>query len=362
MESIFSNLEKYSLNEKKVTRENLLTELFGYILKNEKEFRKIFLQNVFNKNKKIINKFINAEISTQKSISNDSIIDIFIKGNDGNIYIENKVDSNEGEGQIERYLKQCDEKDFLIYLTPKNHKEPKFIKNKKNSKTFKHIHWEEIYDYLKDYNQKRKSEIISHILSYMEGLFMINIKFTKEELNSAKNAFPFITKSNQLLKEFFLNNKNNINSKIEEKLGTNHFKEIGFASDDEFDRDDFQTEFYYFIYRPQKKNWEFYLYSPIRIINGRPYLVVSLASATNDFISFIKKDKNIIKKINNLTHNNWKEELESDWWEIYKEFELEPKSINEITNKLTPKILKAIDELIKSRIIQMLANRSKKIK
>jgi hypothetical protein len=40
MESIFLNLEKYSLNEKKLTSENLLTELFGYILKNEKEFKK----------------------------------------------------------------------------------------------------------------------------------------------------------------------------------------------------------------------------------------------------------------------------------------------------------------------------------
>jgi hypothetical protein len=357
MESIFLNLEKYSLNEKKVTKENLLAELFGYILKNEKEFRKIFLQNVFNKNKKIINKFIDAEINTQQSISNDSIIDIFIKGNDGNIYIENKVDSNESEGQIERYLKQCDENDFLIYLTPKNYEEPKFIKNKKNKKIFKHIHWEEIYDYLKNYNQKRKSEIISHILSYMEGLFMINIKFTKEELNSAKNAFPFIYKSKILLEEFFLKN---INLKIENKLGTNDFKEIGFESYNKFNRNVFQTEFYYFIYRPQKKSWEFYLYFPIKIINGKPYLVVSIASETNDFISFIKKDKNIKEKINNL---KCKIEEKKKWWLlIYKEFELKPKPINEIVNELTPKILKAIDELIKSRIIQMLANRSKKIK
>jgi hypothetical protein len=280
--------------------------------------------------KKIINKFINAEINTQQSISNDSIIDIFIKGNDGNIYIENKVDSNEGERT--------------------DHKEPKFIKNKKNSKTFKHIHLEEIYDYLKDYNQKRKSEIISHILSYMEELFMMNIKFTKEELNSAKNAFSFITKSNQLLKEIW----GKIGYKIEEKFGKNTSNKVR--------KDRLEHDAIYFRYTPSNK-WkfevDFFIY--INEKTKKPYLSISILSISVRFIKQIEKDFHILKKINVLKRKGWKYEQINDWLEIYKEFELKPKPINKITNELTPKILKAIDELIKSRIIQMLANRSKKI-
>jgi len=195
MPNLFLQLEKYSLRGK-TSRENLFTELFAYLLSTERGLKKKYLAHLFNGDKRLIRKFIDAEVQTQVRMHDKSIVDVCMegKGGRGRLYIENKVDSAEGNGQIEKYLRLMHKGEFLVYMTPLKAPGPEFLRTKRNLRAFLgHFHWEEFYNLLFAYNASRKNSLICAALDYLEGANMKgDLKYSQQDLYRSGNAFAFI--------------------------------------------------------------------------------------------------------------------------------------------------------------------------
>jgi hypothetical protein len=58
---------------------------------------------------------------------------------------------------------------------------------------------------------------------------------------------------------------------------------------------------------------------------------------------------------------SWEPFLDNAWWEIQKYYELKPKNLETLRDELLPKLEKAFRELNKTKLIAMLAARSKTV-
>lgn len=350
MESIFLQLEKYSLG-KKTSRENLLTELFAYVLRTEPRLKRILLKHLFNGKTNKARKFYTAEIETQKRMYDKSLIDVCFESESGNLFIENKVDAVEGNGQISKYLALCRDNDYLAYLTPRSHKTPIFRACPKHKRTFLgHFHWQDIFKDLRHYNKTRKSDIISGILAYMEDLDMGNMAFSKKDIIRAENAFSFMRKAEVLLNDIW----GDFLPELEATFGRNIESKSAQHSNWIYDN-------IYCLYRRPK--WSFGLYLFVMVgEDGTPYLTFGPGCYKKQFISLLKSDSKVMAKAKSLERLSgaWENCNEDTWWDIGKYWPLKPKSLGDLKSELMPKLNIALRELRRTKLIPMLVLRSKR--
>lgn len=170
--------------------EDYLTEIFAEVLQREDIFRDFLITGVgLELNGAIVIK----EVTTQKTYSKqdnhatDSRPDIMIRFTAGKtshvLFIENKLDSMEGDQQLRRYadhLKSYESDGcltHLIYIT-KGHdpKDKNTIINSGTRATFYQLRWFQVYKGL----EKHRSELVNILLEFMEEL----------QLNDSRRFIP----------------------------------------------------------------------------------------------------------------------------------------------------------------------------
>lgn len=195
--NIYSRLLKlYRTNSHKTPKEDFTTEILVGIFDKYPSL----LQDYVNDFLKIEGenfKVFSQGCYTLES-SNDCRVDIVIENDEKIIFIENKVDSSEGEGQLEKYsnfLTSLSKKEgHLFYCTKKIEEKEKNIPN------FKQFRWKDIYDYYK--NKESEIEIIIDFLDFLEeeGIVMTK-KFNFTDMLVMENIVETIAKMDEVLNE-----------------------------------------------------------------------------------------------------------------------------------------------------------------
>lgn len=193
--NIFTRLLKlYKNNSDKTPKEDFTTEIFVGILEKDSEFLDDYVNNFL----KI--KGEGFEVYSQRSYTlntaSDCRIDMVIENDEKIIFIENKVDSSEGSGQLEKYSKYLnqvkDKECHLFYCT-------KIIEEKEvNFSNFSQFRWKDIYDYY----ENREVELLVEFLEYLEeeGIVM-NKKFNFTDMVVMENIVETIAKMDEVLNE-----------------------------------------------------------------------------------------------------------------------------------------------------------------
>ncbi len=170
--------------------EDYFTEIFAEILQREDVFRDFLINRI---GLKVNGNLSIKEITTQKKYSKqdthatDSRPDLMIRFSADSkshvLFIENKLESFEGNQQLRRYadhLKTYESDDcltHLVYITkahdPKNKNE---IIAHDNHASFHQLRWYQVYSGLKNY----PSELVNIILEYMEEM----------QLNDSRRFIP----------------------------------------------------------------------------------------------------------------------------------------------------------------------------
>ena len=198
MESLFSKLFRYRQRENRSPEEDYITELIAYIFQNQKGILTSFLKecNILQDGDKIEC----ARVSTQYVLDHSECRpDIVIKLTKGNkkqsiIFIENKINAEEGPNQLHRYftyLSKIKQKNIrsrhLAYIT-KNYDSKDdldFLSNNNDEVSFSQLRWWQIYQLLKPYEE---IEMIKETLKFMKerGLSMSR-KFNSSDINTLMN-------------------------------------------------------------------------------------------------------------------------------------------------------------------------------
>ncbi|MDZ7935689.1 MAG: PD-(D/E)XK nuclease family protein [Emticicia sp.] len=193
MENIFSNLFKLKLKNSNNPTEDYLTEIFKYCLTNDKNIFSAFLK-LISKNENLNDDYtIKSQESFEKLLKHecDSRPDLSIYFENNVIFIESKVDSTEGNWQLQRYAEHLIQfpdttSKTLVYLTRDyENKEDISLFCKNNDVKFIRLRWYNIYEFLKEFKQK---ELIIDTLKFMENLGLSS--------NNQFNSVDFLTLNN----------------------------------------------------------------------------------------------------------------------------------------------------------------------
>lgn len=192
--SIFSRVFSYIEREKHSPLENFLIEILAYSLINDQMFRtnffKLFPSLRFN------NEVIS--VTTQKNYEGVGRPDIEIRFNSTMVFIECKVESPEGRGQLEKYIqslhKEKIQSKHFIYLT-------KYYEIKDFPKTSVITHqtrWIDIYKIIDEEN----TQISKEFKSFLKENNMENVKnFSLQDLNAMKSISVAISKMDEVLEQ-----------------------------------------------------------------------------------------------------------------------------------------------------------------
>jgi len=155
-------LQLFKKNINKTPLEDFTTELLVGVLESDEELRLKFLKDFLNINSDY------CRISTQRKLILEGypncIIDILIEGEREICFIENKVNSKEGDNQLAKYSKVLSKfksdgfKTKLIYCT-KNLEHKKHIEH-----NFKQVTWREIANF---FNQNSTTLIANLFVKYL---------------------------------------------------------------------------------------------------------------------------------------------------------------------------------------------------
>src|SRR5476651_2550017 len=155
MASLFQKIYQYKQSGKlRHQQENFLTEIFAHCLEFDIEFRTKFLQLIdYNKT------YHTFECLTQVHINKLIKPDVQIKlDNDLLIFIECKIGSPQGKGQLKKYYSFLNKikGNYLIYLT----KGPEKVLDKDIfEENFKHRRWYQIFELSKDSSNQITNEL-----------------------------------------------------------------------------------------------------------------------------------------------------------------------------------------------------------
>lgn len=191
--SLFNTLLNLQLKNSNKPSEDYLTELFTYTLVSNDEIMLDFLKTFKVKHGKITEYYIHTQYrySKLKGHSTDSAVDMAVFMNQHTILIENKIDSDEGHKQLQRYAEHLNQqigRKTLIYITrdydPKD--ENIIFENCKNDIQFIPLRWYQIFRLLQPYASGNL--VINEILIFMKkkGLSS-NKQFTPLDLLALTN-------------------------------------------------------------------------------------------------------------------------------------------------------------------------------
>ena len=249
MTDLFTNLFKYLPSETVSPIENYLTEIFAYILKNSKLFRDNFFETFIIEDLTIKNKVKKEHILTQVYYLADknSFFDIQILNDDYAIIIENKVDSDFGENQLQKYNEYLtefpQETKFIITITKS------IYENQNFSYADYTITWLDIYSkLLTDENiskyEKEYAELLTNLRHFLKengmGLDKVTWDLSRGLVaeNNLINMIESVTKElcHSEYKELKCGNIKN-----------QHYSTLGFYSEITITKENKQLTFYYIL-------------------------------------------------------------------------------------------------------------------
>lgn len=191
------HLYKKQKDSGKTPLEDFNTEAFANIIKMYPVIKDDFIENFLELPKD--NYFIQTQLKKDLTDYQNCIIDLTFIGNENICFIENKVESSEGDKQLERYSKVLDEyfrdkKHYLYYCT--KYSDPKNENNQFDKYNFKQFKWYEIAKFLKKY--KESSLIINEYLNFLnkykmaqDNTFKSENLITLENLNKTLEIMEF---------------------------------------------------------------------------------------------------------------------------------------------------------------------------
>jgi hypothetical protein len=184
--------------------EDFTTEAFVGILKINSEVRHEFLQNFLGFTEGEY--FLKTQVHYPLVEDNDCLVDFVIESDDLLCFIENKVNSVEGERQLERYSKvlnlQKKRTTKLIYCT--KYYEKKLI----DIHDFQQIRWFEIAHFLRKFSN---NDIVKSFIEFLKRHDMAQeLTLTSKDLLTLENlqntlsiAYEYIERAEPLFKESF---------------------------------------------------------------------------------------------------------------------------------------------------------------
>lgn len=160
------SLYKRQRNSDKTPLEDFTTEIFVGILEQYQDLLNIYVNEVLKIDGS--NYSIDSQVKYSLYDEKDCIIDIVIKNEDSICFVENKVNSSEGDRQLERYSKllrsiELNESKnvYLRYCT-------KFYDKKDlNNINFLQYRWSDIYNFLEENTED--DNLIEEYLEFLEG-------------------------------------------------------------------------------------------------------------------------------------------------------------------------------------------------
>ncbi|OHB70917.1 MAG: hypothetical protein A2W23_03760 [Planctomycetes bacterium RBG_16_43_13] len=346
--NLFIQLEGYALNREKTDEENLVTEIFVYLLNSSKHLQKKFLSHLLadqrkSLKKKLLRQFRNPEIESQVP-SGDSIFDISIysKNSDERIIIENKVGSKPCIDQIRKYLKS--NIGYVALLTPTNVNSV----NQKNRRYLGHFCWKDVYKIIKKMYEKQGSEIMGEFMKYMEEKNMGPLSnFTEKEIANAATGYGFITKAEKFVEEvkcgvepYLCETFNKGRSKIKLKSGNSNPDRL----------------ISYYFYPPPKgrEKYRMYLGFGIQIYDDeRPYFFIRIGVWTKKRRDIVEKDHEVREKAKKLKRKGWEQDKRYPEWILWKVFEmLSKKDADKLVKEMVNNTKNSIEKLRSIRLME----------
>ena len=183
MSSIFDRIFKYRESEKRSPREDYFTEVFASILDKHDALKTAFVEHLIGHDRGGAVEIHKAEVETQKSFRGGARrVDLYMEAFDRRkkrhlLIIENKIDSGEGEGQLDAYAKLLERaKDAstrtLVYITKRTSNSHFEIKTRRVR--FRHIKWFDMYNWVKlwaetsDNGESAPTEFLNEFMTFME--------------------------------------------------------------------------------------------------------------------------------------------------------------------------------------------------
>lgn len=183
-------------NNDKTPLEDFTTEILVGILENDNELLDLYVNEVLKIGGEGYQ--IKSQVKYKLEDEKDCIIDIVIENNNYICFIENKVNSLEGDKQLYRYTKllqilekRYNKKVSLRYCTKQyDPKENKYI-------DFMQFRWNDVYKFLEDYSEDR---VIESFLEFLGGQGMASAgEFNYEDLIVMNKINSTIDKMNECL-------------------------------------------------------------------------------------------------------------------------------------------------------------------
>lgn len=156
-------LKLYKRHSQKTPLEDFTTELVYGVIDSVDEIKNDFIENFLGLEKG--NYFIKTQVTYNLEDDHNCIVDVVIEGEGTLCFIENKVNSQEGYRQLDRYIKVLDFKKAeglktkMVYCT-------KYSEEKgKEGHDFLQIRWYQIADFLKTY---KKEKLVENLINYLK--------------------------------------------------------------------------------------------------------------------------------------------------------------------------------------------------
>lgn len=197
-------LYKKNSNTGKTPLEDFTTEIFVGLLEDNDDMLNRFANELLGIDGEDFT--IESQIRFELPNDIDCIIDIVIENEDTMCFIENKVNSSEGERQLERYTKALNniknkKNVYLRYCT-------KYFDQKKiNNVNFKQFRWFDVYELLEKY---KDNELVADYMEFLRSEGMSKVEGFKLEdllvLNNVMQTFSKIDECFNKIKPYFERN------------------------------------------------------------------------------------------------------------------------------------------------------------
>lgn len=315
--NLFERIEGYA-------RENFTTETLAYILETDPRVRKEFLKLLLKRQPDLRKAFRSCEIETQPSFDYGRP-DLMLKSKSNHaaaVLVEVKTQSQEGESQIQRYLKSGHDA-YLAYLTPLGHDAPD-LDGADTERYLGQFYWHEVHSVI----QKAGSHNVLHkqFLKYLEARRMGPPEpISKNDLSASLHAADVIRKFQALVEA--------VREEIEPDWAHEFGKNIGGKG---VNSGLATGDLPYWWFRPRewkKRGRPLFLCIGVyaeKGAHGGPRFYVGLGTWQKKFGRELEMDRKFKRLCNGV---GWKTHACPTGWEYYKEFSVGTGNIDEIARR-----------------------------